>query len=532
MPKSPILDAHGHAFSYASASDIAYSGQQSNTQIDAVSISQVLSSFEMPSRMRWEVYKQYLYMMSDPIISAALNLHVTQSLGGHETTGEVIFIETIPSASAQQKAMVAEIQAALAAPINDMAYHMGFVATGMGDAYARLYGQKNVGITHIDTSEFYLPPLVQAFEKGGRTVGYEVSFDNRELIPLTVMQLARLKMPRMLFVPQPRAQYNQWRQAVAQDDFDALPNLPALVGGSFLEAAEKPFFLLQSALTGLSSSRILDSVRESMFGLNMQDMTSEQQKEFFNRIAGMLTASKQKAAQAIKNREPVVEKIFHLIPTWREKQLYSIDAGGSLAGSGNAAGYNTEDVMFYAKLLAGALGLDLSMLGFSEILSGGLGDGGFFRVSAQSAHRARMLRQGMSGLVHHIIDVHCQYKYGGIFGETERPYTVNFVGSSSAQDREQQEVQERKMAASATLVQVMQQMKDFGMDGPAATHLLKTQLGMDEEDALLFGQMFTGEVEGEMEAGADMTESDQLAQPSPRASSSRSTPSTPPRKGP
>ncbi|TDR30350.1 hypothetical protein [Hydromonas duriensis] len=494
MQSSSILDANGQAFSYASASDIQNSGYQSNTQIDAVSISQVLSSFEMPSRVRWEVYKQYLYMMSDPIISAALNLHVTQSLGGHETTGEVIFIESKPTANAKEKKLISEINTALSNKINEIAYQIGYVGIGMGDAYARLYGEKGNGIIHIDTSEFYLPPLVQSFEKGGRTVGYEVSVDNRELIPLTVMQVARLKMPRMLFVPQPRAQYNQWKQAVAQDDFNALPNLPALVGGSFLEAAEKPFFLLQSALTGLSSSRILDSVRESMFGVNMQDMTHDQQKEFFSRVSGMLMASKKRAADAIKNREPVVEKIFHLIPTWREKQLYAIDAGGTIAGGGNAKGYDTDDVMLYAKLLAGALGLDLSMLGFSDILSGGLGEGGFFRVSAQSAHRARMLRQAMSGFVHHVIDVHCQYKYGGIFSEADRPYTVNFVGSSSAQDREQQEVQERKMAASATLVQIMQQMKDLGLDSKTATHLFKEQLGFDEDDAVLYGQIYTGEV--------------------------------------
>ena len=490
---SSILDSKGQPISYPSAAEIQSAGYSSNTGIDSVSISQVLASFEMPNRARWEVYKQYLFMMSDPIISAALNLHVTQSLGGHETTGEVIFIEAKPTADAKEKKIVTEINAALTSKINNIAYHMGFMGTGMGDAYARLYGKKGVGITNIDTSEFYLPPLVQAFEKGGQTVGYEVSVDNRDLIPLTVMQIARLKMPRMLFVPQPRAQYNHWRQAVAEDDFDALPNLPALVGGSFLESAEKPFFLLQAALTGLSSSRILDSVRESMFGVNMQDMTTDQQKEFFTRVSTMLANSKKRTADAIKNREPVVEKVFHLIPTWREKQLYSIDQGGSTAGSGNAQSYSTEDVMFYAKLLAGALGLDLSMLGFSEILSGGLGDGGFFRVSAQSAHRARMLRQAMTGFVNHVIDVHCQYKYGGVYAEADRPYTVNFVGSSTAQDREQQEVQERKMMATATMVQVMQQMKDLGFKPDIATHLFKEQMAMDEDDAVLYSGMFTGE---------------------------------------
>lgn len=498
MQNSSILDSQGQPFAFQSAADIRDAGYQSNTQIDAVSISQVLSSFDMPSRMRWEIYQQYLYMMSDPIISAALNLHVTQSLGGHETTGDVVFIEAKMNASAKEKKAVAEIQQALSHKINEIAYHVAFMGTGLGDSYARLYGEKGVGITHIDTSEFYLPPLVQTFEKAGKTVGYEVSVDNRDLIPLTVMQLARFKMPRMMFVPQPRAQYNHWKQAVGNDDFESLPNLPALVGGSFLEAAEKPFFLLQAALTGMSSSRILDSVRETMLGVNMQDMTKDQQEEFFNSMSSMLKASKQKASDAIKNKSPVVEKIFHLIPTWREKQLYSVDQGGSVAGAGNSSGYTTEDVMFYAKLLAGALGLDLSMLGFSEILSGGLGDGGFFRVSAQSAHKARMVRQAMTGFINHLVDVHCQYKYGGVFDENNRPYTVNFVGASSAQDREQQEVQERKMMASATLIQVMQQMKDLGVKPELAELIFKEQMAFDEDDAKMYAKMYEGmAVEGE-----------------------------------
>ena len=37
-----------------------------------------------------------------------------------------------------------------------------------------------------------------------------------------------------------------------------------------------------------------------------------------------------------------------------------------------------DDIMLHAKLLAGALGVDLSMLGFADTLAGGLGEGGFF----------------------------------------------------------------------------------------------------------------------------------------------------------
>jgi hypothetical protein len=52
---------------------------------------------------------------------------------------------------------------------------------------------------------------------------------------------------------------------------------------------------------------------------------------------------------------------------------------------GRAATISIEDVMLHARMLAGALGVDLSMLVFADQLSGGAWRGGFFRVSAQAA---------------------------------------------------------------------------------------------------------------------------------------------------
>lgn len=44
------------------------------------------------------------------------------------------------------------------------------------------------------------------------------------------------------------------------------------------------------------------------------------------------------------------------------------------------------------KRLGGALGVDPSLLGFGDMLSGGLGDGGFFRVSVLAAVKANLIR--------------------------------------------------------------------------------------------------------------------------------------------
>ena len=216
-------------------------------------------------------------------------------------------------------------------------------------------------------------------------------------------------------------------------------------------------------------------------------MTKEQQTQFFNFFSGMLKASKKRAADAIEKKSPVLEKIIHLLPVWDEKQLYNVDTGGSL-GNQNANAYSVDDVMFYAKLLAGSLGLDLSMLGFSDLLSGGLGDGGFFRVSAQAGQRSRLLRQGLTGWVNHVIDVHCNYKFNGVFQSANRPYEVVFNGATSALERENQETRERKNAAASVALQNFASVKELGFDENAITLFVKDQMGFDEDDAKIYAK--------------------------------------------
>lgn len=486
MAKSSIVNAKGEHFTLPE-NDISNAARLTMTDMDSISVSRVLSSMEQPARSRAEIYERYLYMMGDMIIGQALNLHVTQSLGGHETTGDVIFIEAKPDISPAERKMVEELQRDLSELLNENAYQMAYWGYTFGDSYSRIFGDEKRGVTHIELSEFYLPVYVQPFEQHGKTVGYQINIDSKTYA-MSAMQLARLKMPRMGFVPQHRMKYNYALEQILEDDITKHKPIPCNIGGSFLEMAEKPFFLLQTALLGLSSSRILDNIREELLGLNMENMTKEQRVEFVNHLTKVLKLSKQRATEAIARNKPILEKTTHILPMWSEKQLVSIDGNGSMNSSSGSNPYNIDDVMFYAKMLAGALGLDLSMLGFAELLSGGLGDGGFFRISAQAGQRARLGRQGISGWVNHVIDVHCMLKYKGIFDNGNRPYEVVFNGSTSALERENQETRERKNSGAAVALQNLVTLKDMGFDDKAAALFIKDQMGFDEDEANLYAK--------------------------------------------
>ncbi|UOO89183.1 hypothetical protein LVJ82_17330 [Vitreoscilla massiliensis] len=483
--QSVILDKNGDNFQLATPEEIYQASNEAMVDFDSVTIGQMLASNQQTIRNRIEIYGAYQYMASDPIIATALNLHVTQSLGAHETTSEVFFIESKPDAKGNEIKIIEELRDDLAPLLNKMAYEIAYSGATFGDAYARIYSKPKTGVEEIYFGDKLHSAIIQPMMRGEKTIGYVVALENsNKRVSMSTMQIARFKMPRMGMVSQQRILLNAWNDSILEDDLSKHKPLPDTIGGSFLQDAERPYYLLQNALFGLNSSRIMDAVQESLITLNMEGMNNTQQKKFVNAMTKMLTATKNKLHEAISAGRPITERIRHILPVSSEKQLTQIDTG--LSGSGNSNSFNIDDVMLYARMLAAALGQDLSMLGFADQLSGGLGDGGFYRVSAQGAQRAIWIRQGFTDFVNYVIDIHMQQKYGGIF--KNRPYEITFIGAQTALEKEKQDIQERRSMSSATTLQVMQQLIDLGWDEKSIINFLKNQMSMDEDDALLYAK--------------------------------------------
>lgn len=466
-------------------------GHELDTAIDCdgVSISMLLGSGRREARSRVAIYQKWHYMAGDPLISSALRLHVTQALGGHETTGDTVFLEATPEAE-QQKGerlkIVAELQRDLAPLFNRVAHPVAFNGAAFGDAYARVYAEEKVGVVDLYTDEMVYPPLVQPYEKGNKTAGFVVSVGERMTSRLTIKQMARMKMPRMLFVPQMRVIEKAARVALERDELDGQqPFLPSLVGGSFLEAAEEPYDNLTTSISGLVGQRILSTIDETLVSANMSGMTVEQRKAFTESFKKLLSASKARAEKAVKEGRPVTERIYHFLPFFGDKQAVNL---ASFQGSGTGNTISIDDVMVHARMLAGALGIDLAMLGFADQLSGGLGEGGFFRVSAQAAERSRVIRTALTQFFHDIVDIHTAQKYGWSFEDGDRPYRINFFGSISALQNEQESTRERATNATALLVQTLAQLRDLGMPKNANKQLLAKSMGLDDDMAELIAQ--------------------------------------------
>lgn len=449
-------------------------------------VASLLGSGRRLARNRQIIYEKWSLMEGDPIVSTALMLLVTSALGGHETSGSLVFVEKTPEAKKDKRkgAIAEEIEADLAPLFNRVAHQVAYTGAVFGDAYARIYADSR-GVIDLYVDEMVRPILVQPFERGSRTVGYLVSVGERNSERLNVSQLARLKMPRTQWVPQFGVVEKSLRLALTEDDIDRLPLMPGMAGGSLLYNAEEAYDNLTASLLGLVGQRWMDSIDEQMVAVNLESMTLEQQGRFMESVKGMLLASKNYAEMAVKSGRPVMERIRHIIPVFSEKQLTTV--GPANGGQpGRAGSISIDDVMLHARLLSGALGVDLSMLGFADQLSGGLGEGGFFRVSAQAAERARIIRVALSEFFNQVIDVHTANRYGIVFDPKERPWEINFFGSISALEAEKQRTRTDSMNAGVLLVQAMQMMKEMGANKEIMTEFLAKTMLLDEGQAKLF----------------------------------------------
>lgn len=452
----------------------------------STTVASLLGTGKRAARSRQAIYDKWSTMESDAVVSTALLLLVTSALGGHETSGDLVFIEKTPDTKKDKRlsAIADEVSADMTPLFNRVAFQMAYTGSVFGDAYARIYADAR-GVIDLCTDEMLRPSLVQPFERGSRTVGYAVYTGPRNFERLDVSQLARMKMPRTQWVPQYGVVEKSLRLAITEDDIESLPIMPSMAGGSLLYNAEEAYDNLTASLIGLVGQRWMDSIDEQMISVNLESMTLEQQERFVESVKTMLGASKTRADEAVKSGRPVMERIRHIIPIFNEKQLATV--GPANGGQpGRAGSISIEDVMLHARLLSGAIGVDLSMLGFADQLSGGLGDGGFFRVSAQAAERARIIRVALSDFFNQVLDIHTMRRYGVVFHHSERPWVINFYGSISALESEKQRTRSDSMNAGMLMVQAMQMMKDMGANKEIMGEFLTKTMMLDEDQAKLF----------------------------------------------
>lgn len=460
---------------------------------EAMSMTALLGAGKKVAQQRESIYKTYQAMQFDPIISGALRINVTSALGADQETGRMVHIEANAKMSGNKKmaGYAQEVADDLSDLLNKHIVSLAYNGVAFGDSYARIYSKQGKGVTSLCSDEMVMPPLVQPYEMGDKTVVCVIGIGERMRERLSMAQMVRMKLPRLAYIPQPLAVEKAWRTKISEDDDEALPLMPALAGGSFLADAEEQYYRYIATLNGLVNQRILDSIDETIITGQMHGMTEAQQKQFAGNFQKILLRSKEVYEQALKTGQLHAGRIRHFFPTWGEKQQLidfksTSSSGGT--GAGRAANTTIDDVLLHAKLLSGSLGVDLSMLGFSDMLSGGLGEGGFLRTSVQAAERARMIRVAALESLNHIVDVHMAVKHKIRFEPGQRPWVLKFYGSIAAMESENQRTQMDAANGALLVAQLLSQLKDTGLDAKATSTLLERVAKMDTDDAKLYAE--------------------------------------------
>lgn len=455
-------------------------------------------AYNQPTReVRISKYERIKNLESDGIISSAVSLLVTAALGGHETTGDVVFIEKNPDITPEQEKIIVDLQQSLLPILNEVIYSIAYIGAMYGDSYARLHIKKGEGVQSVMVNELTHPTKIVPYERGGASVGFYLlgtttsnnHLEDKSRRVLNIMQMARFKMPRTVLVDEHKAvgglRGNRLMEELLADDISDAPVRASNVGGSLItEAVQRAYANYSLTLTGMTMQRLIDSLDEKILSFSA-DGDSKSYERFKKSLENIFKRSKAVADAVVNGTQQerqaaLLTRVNHFVPVSSDGRQTISDTG--TGGSRRTSGTPTvEDVMTNARLLAGALGVDLSLLGFADQLAGGLGEGGFFRTSAQAAERARIIRSSSSDFIEQVIEAHIAAKYGRFYDKKDKFWQVNFFGSLSAFESEKRDTMNTAMGAGAQLVQTIQMLKDMGMSRGAMKVFLVRQMMVDED---------------------------------------------------
>lgn len=389
-------------------------------------------------------------MAEDPTIDSAIKLHMAHALSARSDTNQVISIESITD---DKDPIVNDLRDTLQKRINFELHEWAYNAAVYGASYVRVYGEQGKGITNIRSDYYTHPRFVKKFEKAGQLAGFTTTYQGTSGV-----QNALRLMPPWSFVG---FEIPHWKSVsnlepttvgirpvdLSQDDYanEAMVESQEY-GSSLIETGYQPWLDLLDAICSLNASRRNAARLERIIGVSTGRLDPEKAAKYIRSISDeIIMTDKSVSARSLRKGfvQTVINRIF---PMFGEKGRMDVN---TVQGTPDINGL--EDVLFHVKRLGGALGVDPSMLGFGDFLSGGLGDGGFFRVSVMAAMKASALRLAIQNGIQRLCEIHVAYKYNKIFLDGQQPWRIVFNSVSTALEREEQENLEARTNIASSL---------------------------------------------------------------------------------
>lgn len=446
----------------------------------------VVSLVRLP-KDRFLKYDILQEMAEDSTISSALNLHLSYALSTPTDGGMCMYLEPIDEKDTEY---VKSLEREVLTPIARNAFNWGRVMATFGVNYIRPYAVPGKGITHFENNYFTTPRQIREFERSGQLAGFTSESlkqkpNGDEVRLAEPWTLVALKMP--MYTPDiynEPVNYTGEQYSLYSDAYSRSAIETQNYGTSILESAYESWTLMRQSIASLSASRVNAAMIDRIITAEMEGLDSGRAAEYINGIA----------QQFQKDRDNIIKHASKtgVVPTVINRILPSLSPGkgglniDTFSIDPNIA--HIEDVMFHLKRMSGALGIDPSMLGFGDLLAGGLGEGGYFRTSIQAALIANMIRTAFSELVHRSIDIHTIFKDGKVWTDQTRPYRLKFHSVNTAMQIEEGQARESAANYATTLATVLDMIEQSSISNSPSlkSHFYTSVLNIDAEKSKQF----------------------------------------------
>ncbi len=484
-PADPVVFTSGHSVVARSGLSALRPGILGSNSDGMTSAADSISlSAELPGE-RLQKYNILETMAKSPTISTALNIHIAHALAPSKKTGQAFILSPKDGSDAEAVSRCEELTADLGAMINDGLPSWAMIMAIFGVSYVRPYAEQGRGITGIESSYYTLPHFVQEFYRGSQLVGFSGDYilDTHSLRRVITEPWNLVSMKNPYWTPQhkviPVSYGTKW-YSLLSDQADKPLMETQNYGTSFLEYSYEPYLNLCASLAALKSTRNNAAKIDRLIALTTNTLDPVNAANYTRGVSQALKRHSDLVAQRSINANAIPTVLNHLIPVMGDgKNGITIDTQSIPADISGI-----EDVMFHLRQLAASLGIDATMLGWADQMSGGLGEGGWQQTAIQAALRANWIRQAAQRTIYRLLDIHLAYKYGKVYTETNRPYDVQFNSMNTAI----QEEENRELDARANFVAVISQIMDQIQNNPKLAgsdafmrYLFTEQLHIDDD---------------------------------------------------
>jgi hypothetical protein len=393
-------------------------------------------------------YTEFDKMEQDPICGGALHMHVSNSLTFDEESGYSVQVE---SKTNENDPIVKDLRNTFFEWQQENSKKILTNVAKYGCWGLRPYftdDMKSIDLNKTLTGPECHPSTFRIFESLGEYAGVYSEFQHPQKLPqlLEAWQFIVFKAPGNSFKTglRPRRIHPEDPNYI----FDILDDAPPPTlseawdyGRSIFYRAYSPWKALEEAELALLIARLKSAQRETLIAYPIGNQDPIESASMINTLTEMLQ-SRDDADNKRSLREGLVQVARKLILP------YDGSGKGQLSFSQSEGNINIDgiqDIMLFVKVLCGSLGTDPALHGFSDMMAGGLGEGGWLRTSILSTAIGIALRQSLRNGFERLYEIHVKLKWGKIFTPNQKPWRTKFHAVSDAKEREAMDTRLQKM---------------------------------------------------------------------------------------